>query len=143
MVGVEIDVASGGSDTGRVDSVRFGIILLGAIELGAPASAGFEGQVESGELVVECPARGVDGCGVAQRLLGLLLDFRMAEFGGGEGALSEIAGFAGQGEVADAVGAVAGFGEDVLDLERNVLFMAVGAGALPFVQKILANFIPM
>src|SRR5437667_2679653 len=57
------------TDTRGVQPVRLGQALLRAVERGAPARAGLQGQAEAAEATEERPARDVDRSGVLKRCL--------------------------------------------------------------------------
>lgn len=52
-----------------------------------------------------------------------------------------VARLARQRQVADAVRAAAGLGVDVLYLQRHVLRVAVGAGAMEFLEQVFTHLI--
>jgi hypothetical protein len=97
-----------------------------------PVSTGESRAVQS---VGERPARRSHRRRVAQWLPRLCLDVRMTELGGGARALGVMAGLAGEGEVAHPVGATANLGDDVLDLQRDIGRVAVGALAPHFSSR--------
>jgi len=118
-----------------------------AVVFGASAAAGGDRQAGCDQSVEEGPAGGVDGCGIGQRLMQLPFDVldpsRVFRKKGLDGlaALLLVAGDAGEGEVADPVGAASSFGTDVIDVERNVLRIAVGALPAPLFEQVLAQLI--
>lgn len=135
---------AGFSHARGVDPMVLGVALGRAVELGAPAGPERHRQPEGLERVPHGVAGRVHRRGIGQRALELGLDSREHRGPVGEEdlngcvVLGMIAGHAGRHEVADAVGAAARAGYDVLDLQHNVLVAAVRAAVAAAVQDVLA-----
>jgi hypothetical protein len=64
------------------------------------------------------------------------------EFGCGKVVLALIAIFASYSKIGHSFSATSGPGDDVFDLKRDVLSLAVSALASPLLQKILLDLVP-
>src|ERR1700682_2767014 len=136
-----------GPDAGRVEPMPLGQALRRAIELRPPARPALDRQARRLEPTVQLPPRGVDRRGVRKWGLGLapdpLEDLRLLlqEDLDGPVPFATVAGLAGQGEVAHAVGATPALGVDVLDLERHVRLAAIRARAVPLLEQVLPQLV--
>ena len=98
-----------------------GQLSRGAIPLGAPPGPCLHWQPSLYEPMVERPARRVHGRRVAQGRSGLRLDVWKTKLLRCPRALGVVTGFAGDGQVRDAIRAIADLGDDVLDLQGDVV----------------------
>jgi hypothetical protein len=64
------------------------------------------------------------------------------EFGCGKIVLALIAIFASHSKIGDSFSAASGSGDDVFDLKRDALDLAVSTLASPLLQKILLDLVP-
>src|SRR5436305_4396799 len=127
--------------------MRFRQASLGAVELREPARPTLKWQAQGLEVLIECPSRGIDGGGIfewslrlCQNTLGHLW-FLLQEHGQLLRPLGDVAFLTGQGEIADAVAPPIGSRNDMLDLQRNLLLAAIGAGACPLLKQIFSQFV--
>ena len=118
------------------------------LNLVRPARPALDRQARRLEPTGQLPPRGVDRRGVREWGLGLapdpLEDLRLLlqEDLDGPVPFATVAGLAGQGEVAHAVGATPALGVDVLDLERHVGLAAIRARAVPLLEQVLPQLVP-
>ena len=87
---------------------------------GPPARPGADGQAQNAQGLDHLEPGRVHRRRVLEWAFGLRLYLRVAELGGGLVPFLLVAGVTGQAEIADAVGAAATPGQDVIHFERGV-----------------------
>lgn len=131
----------------RVGGVRFRQSSTRAVVLRQPARPGSHWHAEPSEFASELEASGIhDGCSLQGSLC--LGEYPPKPFRGiaeevldGQGSFGLIARFAAQREIADPVRTAKSLWPDVLDLQRYALGAAVGAGASPLFEEVLADLV--
>ena len=134
-------------DARRVEGVGLGEAEPGPVELGPAPRAGLDRKSGRLETFEQSPPGGVDGRRIFQRGLGpgadpfqnirpfcqKPLDRTIS--------LLPVAGPAGESQVGDSVRSAKAPGMDVVDLQRNILRLAVSAGPAPLVQEVFPDFV--
>src|SRR5579883_801053 len=127
-----------GTHTGCIQPVCLGQVESTSVVFRPSSTAHFDGQPRGLELFKQVPSRRVDGCRVSKRSFGLRKQTRQPLWPLRQEdpdllrALGLIAGFTGERQIADPIGATPGLRLDMLYLERHVLLTAICTGALKF-----------
>ena len=100
-------------------------MVLRPLLFGATPRAPFHRQARRFELFVQPPSGGIHHGGILQGLLGLRLDVRIAKICRRLMVLLEVAGFAGQDEIADPVASPSALGHNVFNLQGDSRLAAV------------------
>ena len=117
-------------------------MALRPLEFGAPPRAPFHRQARRFELCVQPPPRGVHESRILEGLPRLDLNVRIAEFRRGLRPLREVAGWAGESQIAHPIAAASTLGHDVFHLQRDISRATVHAGAAPLLQEVFPHLIP-
>lgn len=134
-------------DARRVEGMGLWEAEPGPVELGPDPGSGLHGESGCPKPSEEGPSGGVHGRRIFERGFGpgenLLQKIRLLQekFLDGSVPLLSVAGPAGEGQVGDAIRSAEAFGVDVVDLQRNILRLAVSAGASPFLQEVFPDFV--
>ncbi len=107
---------------------------------GPPACPGADGQAEAAQGLDQLEPGRVHRRRVPEGAFGLHLHLGVAELGGGLVPFLLVAGVTGQAEIADAVGATATPGQDVIHFEGGVRLPAIGALVRVFHQQVGSGF---
>lgn len=139
----------GFSNAQGIESVGLWDAEAYAVPLGPASAGGCHGHARGLQCLEQPPAGGVDRRCVLQGSLGLGQDLLQPlgivrqELPNVPAALRGVASLTGQGEVRHPVGPTFGPAVYVLDLERDVLGIAVGALPMPLLQQILPDFVAL
>src|SRR6266566_3617865 len=128
---------------GRIQPMGFRQAPASAVVFGQSSAAHLDRQAECLQALVESPAGTIDDGGILEWGFGLYqnalehLRLLCQEDGNVLRSLGDIARLAGQGQIADPIGASPGSWHNMLDLQRHRLLPTVRTAASPLLEQVL------